>query len=93
MTTQPGWQTILIHILPNISRSKGHQAMKFGQLIECNMRNIFYEKSCTKCSGETSSTPVSEKWKLSIDLDQDSKILYSLFLLYGKLRAIEIYWN
>ena len=41
MTSQPGYQTIAAHILPNISRSKGKQAMKFGQLIEYNMRNIF----------------------------------------------------
>ena len=34
-------QIIAIHILPNISRSKGNQAMKFGQLSEYNMRNIF----------------------------------------------------
>ena len=27
--------------------------MKFGQLIECNMRNIFLAKSYTKCGGET----------------------------------------
>ena len=27
--------------------------MKFGQLIEYNMRNIFIEKSYTKCGGET----------------------------------------
>ena len=27
--------------------------MKFGQLIEYNMRNIFVEKSYTKCGGET----------------------------------------
>ena len=45
MTSQPGQQTIAIHILPNISRSKGNQEMKFGQLIEYNMRNIFVEKS------------------------------------------------
>ena len=31
--SQPGQQTIAIHILPNISRSEGNQAMKFGQLI------------------------------------------------------------
>ena len=49
MTSQPGKQTIAIHILPNISRSKGNQTMKFGQLIEYNMRNIFLEKSYTKC--------------------------------------------
>ena len=27
--------------------------MKFGQLIEYNSRNIFLEKSYTKCGGET----------------------------------------
>ena len=34
MASQPGEQTITIHILPNISRSKGNQTMKFRQLIE-----------------------------------------------------------
>ena len=29
--------------------------MKFGQLIEYNMRNIFFEKSFTKFDGEVSS--------------------------------------
>ena len=41
MRLKPGKQTIAIHILPNISRSKGNQAMKFGRLIEYNTRNIF----------------------------------------------------
>ena len=27
-----------MHLLPNISRSKGNQAMKFGQLIEDNQK-------------------------------------------------------
>ena len=53
MTSQPGYQIIAIHILPNISRSKGNQVIKFGQLIEYNMRNIFVEKSYTKCARET----------------------------------------
>ena len=53
MTSQPGKQTIAIHISPNTVRSKGNQTMKFGQLIECNMRNIFLEKSYAKCGGET----------------------------------------
>ena len=70
MTSQPGKQTIVIHILPNISRSRGNQIMKFDQLIECNIRNIFLEKSYTKCYGETSPIPFSEKLKLSISLDQ-----------------------
>ena len=34
MASQPGEQTITIHISRNISRSKGNQTMKFGQLIE-----------------------------------------------------------
>ena len=41
MTSQTGQQIIAIHILRNISRSKDNQEMKFGQLIEYNMRNIF----------------------------------------------------
>ena len=64
---------------------------KIGQLIECNMRNIFVEKSYTKCGGETSPTPFSEKLKFSISLDQYSKVLYNFFFLYDKLRTIEIY--
>ena len=63
--------------------------MKFGQLIECNMRNIFLEKSYTKCGGETIPRPFSKKSKLSISLDQYSKALYNLFLLFAKLRTIE----
>ena len=31
MTLQPGKQTIVIHILPNISKRKDNQTMKFGQ--------------------------------------------------------------
>ena len=44
MTSQPGQQTIAIHILPNISRGKGNQTMKFGQLTDYNMRIIIIEK-------------------------------------------------
>ena len=79
MTSQPGQQTIVINILPNISRSKGNQKMKFAQLIEYNMRNILLEKSYTKCGGETSPRPFSGNLELSISLDQQFKVLYSLF--------------
>ena len=58
MTSQPGLQTIAIHILPNISQSKGNQTMKFGQLIEYNKRNIFLQKLCGKWDRETSSRPL-----------------------------------
>ena len=65
--------------------------MKFGQLIEYNMRNIFLEKSYTKCGGELVQKPFSNKLTLSISMDQQSKALYGLFSLYAKLRPIEIY--
>ena len=51
--------------------------MKFGQLLEHNMSNIFVKKSYTKCAGETVPRRLS-------------KALNSLFLLYANLRAIEI---
>ena len=70
MTSQPGKQTIATHILPNISRSKGNQTMKFGQLIEYNMRNNFLEKLCRKRGGEIIPTFFFKKSKLSISLDQ-----------------------
>ena len=53
--------------------------MKFGQLIEYVM-NIFLEISYTKCGGEGKSRPIYVKSKLSLSLDQQSEILYSLFL-------------
>ena len=81
MTSQSVKDTIVIHILPNISRSKGNQTMKYDQLIEYNMRNIILEKLHTKCGGETSPGPFSEKSKLTI----------STVLLYPKLRAIKMY--
>ena len=41
MTSQPRKHTIAIQILPKISKSKDNQVIKFGQLIEYNIRNIF----------------------------------------------------
>ena len=91
MTSQPGKQTNAILTLPSISRIKGNQTMKFGQLIEYDMRNTFLEQSYAKCGGETIDRPFSKKLKLSISLDQQPKFLNSLFSLHAKLRAIEIY--
>ena len=48
MTSHSGQQTISIHILPNISRSKHNQTMKFGQLIEYIMINIFVKNVVKK---------------------------------------------
>ena len=63
--------------------------MKFGHLIEYNMRNTFLGKSYTKCGGETIPRPFSKISKLSISLGYWYKISYSLFLLYVKLRATQ----
>ena len=57
-------------MLPNISRSKGNQTMKFGKLIEYKMRSIFVGKSYTKHWGEISPRSFPEKLKLSISLDK-----------------------
>ena len=63
-------QIFTVHRLPNISVSKGNQTRTFGQLIEYNMRNIFLEKSYTKCGGEARPRSFYKKSKLSISLDQ-----------------------
>ena len=38
--------------------------IKFGQLIDYNMRNVFLEKSRIKCGGEASPTPFFKKMKI-----------------------------
>ena len=76
-------------MLPNISRSKDNQTMKFGQLIESTLRNIFLEKSHAKCGGESISGHFLKKAKLSLSLDQKCRVSYSLLLLYIKMKAIK----
>ena len=44
--------------------------MKFGLLIEYNMRKIVLEKLYANCVGETSPRPFSQKSKFSISADQ-----------------------
>ena len=45
--------------------------MKFGQLVECNIRSILLEESCTKCGEETISRPFTKKIEIeNISLDQ-----------------------
>ena len=49
--------------------------MKLGHLIEYYMRNVFLEKSYTKCVGEPSPRLFYKKSKLSIYLDQQPGLL------------------
>ena len=57
-------------MLLNVARSKGNQKMEFGQLIEYNLKNIFFVNSYTKFDGETIPRNISKKSKFSISLDQ-----------------------
>ena len=63
MMSQLGKQAIAVYILPKISRRKGNHVMEFAQLRENNMKNIFLEKSYTKCDGEAIRRPISKKAK------------------------------
>ena len=62
--------------------------MKFGQLIEFNIRKVFLKKSYGKCGGE--ARPFYEKSQFSISLDQQSEILESLFLMYAQVEVLLI---
>ena len=70
MMSQTEVLNMAIYILLNISRSTDNKVMKFGPLVEYNMRNIFLEKSYAKSSGETIPRPLSKKSKSSLSLDE-----------------------
>ena len=77
-------------MLPNFSRSKGNQKIKFGQLIEYNMRNIFV-KNNTQNTAENLFQDSFLKNLIWVYLCINSlKTLYSFLLLYPNLRIIEI---
>ena len=63
MNSEPGKE-------PIANTHKDNQTMKFGQLIEYNMRKNFLEKSYTECGRETISRHFSKKLKLSRFLDK-----------------------
>ena len=44
MRSEPRKQTIIIHILSNISRNNDNQTKKYSQFVEHNLRNIFLPK-------------------------------------------------
>ena len=87
MMSLPGNQTIAIQILPNISRSKGNQTTKLCQLIQCNMRIIFAKNHTQNVVEKLFPEPFL---KLSVSWINSQKF-YTVFLLYAKLKAVEIY--
>ena len=58
MTSQSGYQTIAIHKLPDISRSKSNQTMKIGQVIEHNNKNIFFKNHTENEAGRLLYRPI-----------------------------------
>ena len=75
--------------------------MKFGQLIECNMRNIFIEKLYTKfgreCRDVTNSwlddkLPLAGFWLFVIEviLSKERIQNYSFFLISRKMKPREM---
>ena len=67
---QPGSQTIALHILINISRSKGNQTIKFGQLIEYNIWNILLKNHTENVLEKLFPDPYLKNQILTISLDQ-----------------------
>ena len=80
MMPQPGLQTIAVHILPNISQSKGNQTVNIGQLTEYNKRNIFPQKLCGEWGRKTSSRSLSLK-KLNMRWKQVVRSLVSIYFV------------
>ena len=48
--------------------------LQYDQLIEYNMKNLFFKKSSTKCGGRTSPMFFSKQSELRISRDQQSEI-------------------
>ena len=70
MMLQTRMQTVSLNILPDTSKSKGKQAIKFGQLAQ-GMWGFFFQKPCRKWSREISSRPLfvffkKASWKLMV---------------------------
>ena len=54
----------------DIDNGNKYETMTFAQLVECNMRKNFLEKSYQTCGGESSPRLFSEKLKLSTSFNQ-----------------------
>ena len=66
MTLQTETQRVVINLLPNTSKSKSNQTMKFGQSIEYNVKNIFLQKLSRKWGKRASSKPLLDFQKMFI---------------------------
>ena len=95
MTLYTRKQIITIYVLPNISISKDSQAMKFFQLTECNIINIFLEKPhqtlVEKLIWETN--PFLKHQNLAYICVNSLKFYTACFYYMSKSRTTKLYWN
>ena len=91
MTAQPRKQTTAIQILSKISKRKDNQAIKFGQLIEYNIRNIFVKNYTQNVEAKLFPDSFVKNQNSAYLWINNSLVLYSLLLLFPKLRTIEIF--
>ena len=87
--SQPGLQTIPIHVLTNISRSKGNYAMKFGQWTEYNFGKKFLKNHTQNVVEKLFQTLF---WKIKIEHISGS-ILWSFINFVFIVSQVEDYRN
>ena len=72
-------------------RKQRNQSMKFGELLGCNMKKFFLEKSYTKGCAKLVLDPFMKKSKLGISLELEFEMLYCMFLLFVQVEVYQIY--
>ena len=96
MRSSTGKPKITKHILSNISRTEDNQSIKFGQLIEYNVPNIFSQKLCRKWRRESSCRPLFSFYKASYDVKASDQHLsfnvlwHNLIWTYSKNKQYKI---
>ena len=64
--------------------------MKFAQVMECNVRNIFLERPCANWVLETTPRPLSKESKWILSLDKHSEICFCCMCGPQTTKIIEI---
>ena len=93
MTSHVGQQIITIHILFNISSSQCNQAMKIGQLIEYNIRNIFIKNYTQNMVEKLVPDPFI---KIKIELISGPiiwNVIKFVFIVCSSRKSTKIYLN
>ena len=80
MTLKPGEQTIAIHILSNIPRSKGKHTMKFGRLIKY-MRKIFFFKKHAQNEARRIAQDLFLLFKKALHESKAIQVVVSIYFL------------